>query len=213
MLLGAVVNIALDSPPLVVGGGHDPQPGGLQLGQPRAELLGQPDVAQDQTRLGREIGHQLALNRGETFPRPFGRRQRAERFPLVVDEGDPVGPGDRRHLAVAQGRPPRRPGVSRPAGTRHKLGAIFQPHRRAVGTRAFSKDPGHPGKNVFGGVGTAHPPGELAQRLIRRGPLAEHQPVGQVLHPFPDRLEGHRHHRGRQYRQAQVGPRAGVQGT
>ena len=81
LLLGAVVNIALDSPPLVVGGGHDPQARGLQLGQPRAELLGQPDVAQDQTRLGREIGHQLALDRGEIFPRPFGRRQRAERFP------------------------------------------------------------------------------------------------------------------------------------
>ena len=38
LLLGAVVDVALDPPPLVVGSGDDPQPRGLQFGQPGAEL-------------------------------------------------------------------------------------------------------------------------------------------------------------------------------
>jgi hypothetical protein len=72
LLLGAVVDVALDSAPLVVLRGDDPQPGGLQLGQPGAELLGEADVAQQQAGLGRQVGHELALGRRERFARPFG---------------------------------------------------------------------------------------------------------------------------------------------
>ena len=189
-------------------GGDDPQPRGLQLGQPGAELLGQADVAQQQAGLGREVAHELALDRREILPRPFGHRQRAERFALVVNKRDPVGPGDRGRPAAGEPDPGRWLALRGPAGPGGQLGAVFQPHHRTVGAGTLGQDPGHPREHVLGGVGPAHPPGELAERLIRGGPLAEHQPVGQPLHPFPDRLERHRHHRGGQDGQAQVRPRA-----
>ena len=200
LLLCAVVDVALDPPPLVVGGGDDPQPRGLQFGQPGAELPGQADVVQQQAGLGREVGHELALDRREILPRPFGQRQRAERFALVVNKRDPAGPGDRGRPAAGEPDPGRWLALRGPAGPGGKLGAVLQPHHRTVSAGTLGQDPGHPRERVLGGVGPPHPAGELAERLIRGGPLAEHQPVGQPLHPLPDRLERHRHHRGRQDR-------------
>ena len=63
VLLGAVVEVALDPPPLAVGGGDDPRPRRPQLVGPSAKLferrlqLGvEPDVAEDEADLTRQLG-------------------------------------------------------------------------------------------------------------------------------------------------------------
>ena len=48
LLLRAVVDIALEPAPFGVLGSDDALPGGLELVEPLQQLLGQPDVAQDQ---------------------------------------------------------------------------------------------------------------------------------------------------------------------
>ena len=47
-------------------------------------------------------------------------------------------------------------------------------------------------QQALGGVGACHPLRQLRQRLVRRGPLAVDQAVGQPLRTRPDRLERHR---------------------
>ena len=67
MLLRAVVDVALEAAALGVVCRHDPSPGGAQLVGPPRELLHallqvarEPDVANDDTRLGGEVVRSLS---------------------------------------------------------------------------------------------------------------------------------------------------------
>ena len=68
MLLGAVVDVALEAAALLVLGGDDPLARGAELGgldrdlvQPSLQVGGQPSVRQDQARLIGEAVDQLCL--------------------------------------------------------------------------------------------------------------------------------------------------------
>ena len=65
------------------------------------------------------------------------------------------------------------------------------------------------GSTSSAAVGAADALGEVRQHLIRGGPPAVHDPVGQPPGPLARRLERDRHHRRRQRRQQRAAPVAG----
>ena len=78
LLLRAVVDVALQAPPLFVLRADQPLPG-------RPELLDQSDVPEHQARLGGEVAHEPLLRRVDRVVRRHRDRQRAEELALVAD--------------------------------------------------------------------------------------------------------------------------------
>ena len=210
MLLGAVVDVALDPAPFRVLRRHQAQPRGPDLLQPGQQLLPQPGVLEHQADLGGQVREQPVLGRRERFPRPLRHRQRPQDLALVAHRQDPVGGRVGRH--VGSGGPGRwqRRCVRRPGGTIVEDLTALQPDIGPGGRGALGQDPGHPRQQVLGGVGPRHPPGEVGEDLVGGGPAAIDQPVGQALDPCPHRLESDRHHRRGGDRQSQARPRAAL---
>ena len=120
-LLGAVVQVALDAPPLRVGGRDDALARGLQLGQPRGDLGVQLPVLQRHP--GRHPDRLDEL--GVVLERPVVD-QHGHALPLAVDRRDrPPGVVGHRHRtsrsvdeAVAVREREQQPGVAQHAGQR-----------------------------------------------------------------------------------------------
>ena len=53
----------------------------------------------------------------------------------------------------------------------------------------------HPGQHLVNRQRLRHPVRESGHHFVRGCPFPVHQAVGLALHPLPNRLKGHRHHR------------------
>jgi hypothetical protein len=78
------VDVALEPAPLLVLGRHDPLPRRAELLDVGAELLGQADVAQHESCLGREIAGEGLLGLRGRLIRRLRERERAEQFAALV---------------------------------------------------------------------------------------------------------------------------------
>ena len=92
LLLGAVVDVPLQAPPLLVLGAHQTLARCLQL-------LDQAHVAKDQSRLGREIAHDLLPATVELVVGRHRHRERAEEVSLMANLG---GEGPRKSGNVVE---------------------------------------------------------------------------------------------------------------
>ena len=95
LLLGAVVEVALDAPAGLVLGGDDSFPGSLQFRRLQRDLLqsvlqldAETDVVDDEAGLGDEIVEQSILGRGQRLAGRFGERDRPPQRSLVHDAPD-----------------------------------------------------------------------------------------------------------------------------
>ena len=159
-LLGTVVEVALDAPSLGVGGGDDPLPGRLQLGEPGLGLGLQPPVLQgDRGRpadgldqLGVVVERPVVHQRGDRGPsrshhrRPTGpspRLGQLDRRPSASTKCRPAGVGDRERRVVQH---PGQRGLQ-------LAGCIVRspPNRSASPPRA-SRDRSSPARNATGTV-------------------------------------------------------------
>ena len=196
LLLRAIVDVALQLPALLILGGNDPL-------TRSSNLLDQPNVAQDQTRLGGDVGEELVLGRGHRITGCLLYREGAQQLFLVLH-----GDNARRAGNVD------RPGVhQRDAFVRHRRGPRplspklcsnaepdVGPHRpRALGEHARG-----PGKDVLDGEGARHPLGELREHLVRCRPLPVDDAVGESLGPVPHGVEGQRDQRRCENREERV---------
>ena len=124
VLLGAVVDVALEATTLGVVGVDEPLPGLLQLVGPCRELVGaagelgaEPGPVQDQAGLGREAGEQPFLDRPERLVRPARcSRSMPSRSPSSTHVVRPHGRPGRRSSAAASSVTR---GLGRPGGRQH----------------------------------------------------------------------------------------------
>ena len=82
--------------------------------------------------------------------------------------------------------------------------ADLEPDVRALGGGALGEDARHPRQQDVGRRRLRHALGELRQHLVRRGPLAVDEAVGEALHPLLHRLEGDGDDAGGDDRQPEV---------
>ena len=182
LLLGAVVDVALQPPALLVLRSDDPLPG-------RAQLLDQPHVPEHQARLRREIIHQPPLGRIHRIVRGHRDGQRPEELALVEDFDRGVGGRERRESFASKadrgrrvdfrGRDPRRP----------EFGAHVEPDHRLACTHRVDQDPRHPRQHILGGVGPGDASRELGEDLVRRRAPPVYDPVGDPPRQPDDRPE------------------------
>ena len=170
-----------------------------------------PGVRQHQARLRRHVRDQVLARPGAAAPpwasgsrsrraaRPGARRGRSCRRRAGLASPSPLDRQSRRPRAAFWPRR-RGPGAARrpPAATRRPARRRSRPPRCAPSAAARPRC-----------VRAADAPGEVGQHLIRRGPPAVHDPVGQPPGPLAHRLERDRHHRGGQRRQQRAAPVAG----
>ncbi|MFN8233033.1 MAG: hypothetical protein U0V56_06065 [Actinomycetota bacterium] len=119
LLLRAVVDVALQASSLVVLGLHDALLRGLQLRQPRLQVLGETHVPQHQAGLGREVDDQLLVGRRDRIAGGLRDRERAEELAALLDRVDTVGAQARRQGPVRQ-----RDGSQRCLGLRRPDGDV-----------------------------------------------------------------------------------------
>ena len=98
MLLGSVVDVALQASTFLVLRGHDPLPGGTEIGgllrdlhQSSLQIGGEPRVREHEPRLLRETVQELGFPGAERFARRLGHGDRAEELSLVAHGRNPVG--------------------------------------------------------------------------------------------------------------------------
>jgi hypothetical protein len=94
------------------------------------------------------------------------------------------------------------------AAVRGRLGTELvidpQPHDHVFGAGPVGHDVRHLRQDVLVRIRAADALGELRQDLVRGGPPAVHDAVGQPTGPLPRRLERDRHYGGRHRRQQRV---------
>ena len=155
-----------------------------QLGAPQLELGAQPCPAQDQPRLPGQPREQALLDRGErACARAPGRpgRRAARRRAAPRATGGPATSA----IDSGPARSPRawpRAARSRPASAGRR-----RPARPATTPRRCPRPaPGHPRRQLLGGVAARHRLGEPAQHVVRRGEAAVHRPRRDRLQPRLD---------------------------
>ena len=131
LLLRAVVDVALEPAPLLVLRGDQSLLRGLQVVQPGLQLLGQPNVAQHESGLRREIGDQLLVRRRDGIARRLAHGERAEQLARLLDRIHAVHALDLRAStrseagspsgrALRWARPRRRGALGRRRATRRR---------------------------------------------------------------------------------------------
>ena len=195
LLLSAVVDVALELAALVVLGGDEALLGGLQVGESGLEGGGQPLVPQDETRLGREVAHELLLGRIHRIVRRHRHRERPQQLALMAHL---------RREVVARGR------ASPPARRRPREA----PRRSTDDTRARSAPTPSPStramrdEHVVGRVRLGELIAEGRHHLVGRGALAVDDPVGESPRTCAHRLEDERHDGGRERGEDRAAPRS-----
>ncbi len=181
LLLGAIVEVALDLATLLVLGLDQPAARRPELIDTLLQLRGKPGVAEDEAGLRREIFHELVLGGRKRLVPRFDQRQRAEQFRAVPD-GDRARHVERGQRIIRSERDrieARR--VGRPRGDRAEFASHAQPHVDPRGAGPASEDRRHPLQDVVQRVRAGHPLREVGEHLIRRRSIAVDQPVRQAL--------------------------------
>ena len=160
--LGALADVALESPPLGVTGRHETLARHLellglfgQLLQPQRQLVGEADVVECQPRLTRKIVEQVLLARRERFARRFEHCDLADGRSLVRD-GDRLGRSD---MAVRPWRP-------------HDVAVAARQeyaHPRVRGTDPERSGLCHLGQDTVDRQGAGDPFGEAGHHLVGVG--------------------------------------------
>ncbi len=192
VLLGAVVDVPLDLPPLGVLRGHDPLTRGPDLRrlrrdllQPPGELGGEADVAQHVPGLRGDVAEEPQVDRRDGAPRGLADGDGAHELAAVLHGEGQLGVGERRELVAGEHDRGRGRGPLGPRRHRDELGAESQPHAGRLDPGALGDDAGRLGEELGGLRGAGHPVGELGQDLVRRRPVAVHQALGDALRPGP----------------------------
>ena len=193
-LLGAVVQVALDPPPLLVRRRDDPGPGGLDLGELPAQLHPQPHDLDRQPAGGHHLAHSAT---GRRRPGRGGRAQWAAR---ALDGVAHARVGRRRQPARVDVDPALgHPEAEREPGSPHTSRRTPRPPRARPGRRA-----GPPGSR----------PSAAARRSGRGGSAGRARPGPGAQRPerHRDQQRGHRGRPGRAAaeRGAEQQGRAGV---
>jgi hypothetical protein len=143
------VEIALQTPSLLVLRGDEPLPRCSEVHEPSLELGGEPNVPKHEPGLRREIGQELLLRRRDRLVRWFGQRKSPEELGLMTHRDRSIGLGERGELTLRDGKRCllglRALG---PGGGELKLVADPQPYLGPRCSRSLSEDPGHPGQDV-----------------------------------------------------------------
>ncbi|HEY7926837.1 MAG TPA: hypothetical protein VIG86_05370 [Candidatus Dormibacteraeota bacterium] len=206
VLLGTIVQVALDPAPFTILRRDQPLPRRTEVLEPRRQVRAEPHVLEHQPGLVGKVVEQLLLDGRERLANTLADAQRPQQLVLLANLDNPVGVGRRGDRPVAQRHRPDCRNAQRPrcCGTEGAAGA--QPDVCTLGAGAFGENPRHAGKHVIHGVALRDLFGELRQHLVRCRALSVDQPVGHPLHPLSHRLETDRNDRRGQDRQPQVGP-------
>jgi hypothetical protein len=210
MLLGAVVDVALQPPPLIVLDGHDPLPGCLQLGRPLRDLRQlprqvrpQPYGLQHQPRLGGQAPEQLLLHRCQGLPLVLLNQQDTEQLARVVDRHHPTAVcGGVLIRRIGRVRPGG--GVRRPSAGQREPAADDEPYLRVRRSGALGQQPRHPGRHLVRRVRPGDLREEPGQHVVRRRPVTVHQFGGQRAYPGKHGLERERDDRCGEHGQPHV---------
>ena len=144
----------------------------------------------------RQPVEELRFPGGERFARGFGHGDRTEQLALMSHRGDPVGI-DRRELVALDRERTRRVRL-----TGHEAASVQpvpQPEPDVGASRAGSlgDHARDPWQDVVARVGLADALPEAGEHLVRRRPLAVHQPVREPVGAVAHRLERDRDERRR----------------
>ncbi len=187
LLLGAVVEIALDAAAFGVLRAEDPVPRPGQLAEALGQLRGEADVRDRRGRLPAERGEQLPVLGGV-----------AAVLGAALDAADQLLPA-----AQVLGQ---RDGTVRRA---RRLLVLRRPRRALPGQRdadppgaeALAHGAGQPGHQLGEADAALERRAQAPQDLVVVDPTAEHPPVGPRLQPTAHRLEGDRDADGQEHRQ------------
>ena len=201
LLLGAVVDVALQPATAFVLRRDQALLRGLQLVEPHLELLVQADVAEHQPRLTGEVGDQLLVGGRHRVARRLADRERAQQLARLLDRVDaidaaiaatePFGSGDRRRRSTSA-----RPG-------RHVAQLLFdgEPHVRSVGADALTEHPRHPRQHVLVSVCLADPFGEFRRAPRTGSPASRRRAGSRSAHTGAHGLERHGDDHGGEHRE------------
>ncbi len=192
VLLGAVVEVALEAAALLVLGRHEPLTRGPELVEAVEQLGRESQVAHHEAGLAGEVFDQLFLGWTELFRSGHAHGEGAEELALVAyghgvghvgqwRERDTGGDGFDLRGRGAVGRPRRRP---------PQFLAHLQPHVGPSGARALAQELGHARQQLVGRHALGHLGRELRQHLIGAGPGAVDQAIDEALHPLAGGGEG-----------------------
>ena len=199
LLLGAVVQVALDLLPLGVLGLHQPPPRRPQIIDAGLQLGGQGDVAQHQPGLGGQVGQQLVFGGRHRLARRLLHGDRAEQLIPVADRDRP---GYAEHRKIAGASEPcsgGRGGSGRPGHLRAQLDADPDPDLHPDRAGGAGQHRRHPLQCRAGVQLPGHVLREVGEHLVGRGPPPVHDPVRQKLRPAAKRLEQHRDRQRRRH--------------
>ena len=208
VLLGPVVDVALEAAPLGIEGVDQASARQLELVGPRGQLHGasgqlgaKADTAQHQPGLRCEAGEQAFLDRRQRLVVVLLEPQHAEMFTGEYDV-------QRAKAWVGSTRPSARPAPC-PGPARGELGHVVdhQPHLCPASAGALREQLRHPQRQVGSVVPFALTDDgvrEPAQRVVRRSASLADPARGLGLEPRPHRLEADSDDRGRQHRQTQL---------
>jgi hypothetical protein len=213
VLLGSVVDVALEPPPGGVLRRHQAGAGrrhlrrtGGALGDPCLQVRRHGDVAQHQSGLRGEVVHETPLHRGE---RLAGRadHERSEQHGAGAHGDDEVVVGGRDEPAVGQHAQRRRllP-VRRPGGDPPEAGADGHPHLRERRVRPAREDVRHPRAHLVERLDLPDLGGEAAQHLVGGRDVAADDAGDERFQAGGQRLERQRDEQRREDRQPQRWP-------
>ena len=172
-----------------------------QLGTSQLELRAQPGPAQDRTCLPGQPLEQAFLDRRERAVLVLLDDQYAEDLAAVPHLARPPA----GHLVLDRvsrvSRGALAGGLGWPGRCQSRPVADDEPDLRPLGAGALGQHPGHPRRQLLGGVAARHRLGEAAQHVVRRGDTAVHRPGRERLQPGLDGFERQRDDGRRQHRE------------
>jgi hypothetical protein len=160
------VEVPFDPAPLLVLRGDQPLPR-------RPQLLDQPNVAQDEPGLRREVPDELLLGGIDRVGRGHRHRELPERCALVHDVD---------HVVARRLGSPR--GTSRSGAGRRRPEARRSPRWRGAAGEHLRHPGGRRRRRSLTDAA-----GECRQDLVGRGALSVHDTIGEQARTFPRRLE------------------------
>ena len=190
VLLGTVMQVALDPATLLVLGRHEALPGSAKIIEPRQQLSVQANILEDQAGLPGQVAHELLLHRIHRLAAFFHDREGAEQLALVADASHAVTLELRqRAIRHRQLMADHTVGGRRGGGEQQpRPGA--HPDLGALGAGSLGQKARHAVEEILLRKRFREMLAKLRERLVWRRPFAVDEPIGQALGPLPQRLEG-----------------------